>query len=183
MSHVGRRCRTYVAVTGSHGGGRVGRARARRRLLVVGSDSGHGTGADGVTSKLECTRAVEEVLSESLLVIGGEVEDEVADLALGLSNRQVEIEDGADVVGGHNRHLGGGEGNAGQVLGDGNQQAGVHVGLAEGAIGLGGVGRASLASLDLVGLSAGSSSRREGEGQGGGDGGSLHVEVGVELPG
>lgn len=155
-----------------HGRGRVRRARAGGGLAVVRRLAGDGADADGVAGELEGAGPLEVELAGGLL-LGREVEDEVADLALGLGDGQVEVEDGADVLGGHLRPLGGREGVVGLALGDGHEQAGAHEGLAEAAVGLDGVGRARLLGGDLVGLGGGGCG--EGEGQGAGDGGDLHL--------
>lgn len=168
--------KTHIAVARSHGWWRVRRAWAGSGLVVVRRLASDSTGTNSIAGENEGTRALEVELSGGLLP-RREVKDEVADFALGLGNGQVKVEDGAYILGSHLRPFSGRESVIGLVLGDGDEKAGGHEGVAKAAIGLDGVSRAFARGF----ADPGGGNGGECKGQGAGNGSDLHFCYQVKL--
>ena len=115
------------------------RTRARPRLLIVRCLARHRTSINIIPRESELSAAVEDEETRCLQDIG-EVEDEVADLALDGVGVELEVEDCAFVVGGDGSPVAGGVGGVGVLGTDGDEGRGGDAVLGEFAVGLDGVG-------------------------------------------
>lgn len=149
----------------------VGEVAQLLGLVVVGGVAGDGAGADGVGLEQEVSGALEAVARG---VAGREVKDQAAVLANGLLGRQLQVEDGAPVVGGHGGPGRGLEGPVGLAGREGQEEGGLDVVVAEQAVLLNGVGGA----VELRGRSAGAAELLNARG---GEGGQGKGQKGDEL--
>jgi len=104
--HATRRSVDDVTIPRLHHRRWVWRARAWSRLVVVRRLASNSAGIDVVSSECEAA-ATDECECAGRLSEAGEVEDEVADLALYGVGIELEVEDGADVVWGYGCPFGG----------------------------------------------------------------------------